>query len=333
MPAHHRPEAALSQPPRFFPLAEAQGRAFLVTRYREPVHHFLWHYHPETELVWVRRGGGLRYIGESVESFQAGDLVLLGRDVPHTWSSGPEHAGTADWTVIQFQPEQWGQAFWHLPELQPCGRLLARAEVGLQFTGPGRWQAGRQMEALARLRPHSFGSLVDFLQLLTRLLRLPVRPLNPQPAAIRKTASENRFDRALDLIHRRVGDPLTQAEVAARVGLSPAAFSRWFKQRSGRVFQRYVNEVRVAHVCAHLAAGVENVTEAAGACGYNSLANFYRRFREITGLSPREFRRLNEQTRQQRTRELVVRLGRRGALRIAPSLGSFGTLRIPPPEA
>ena len=320
MAAKLRPEADLSQPPRFFPLAEAQGRAFLVTRYREPRHHFLWHYHPETELVWVRRGGGLRHLGESVEAFQAGDLVLLGRDVPHTWSSGPEHSGLADWTVIQFQPEQWGDAFWRLPEMQPCGRLLSRAKAGLQFTGPGRWQVGRQMEALAALRPQGFEGVIGFLEIVRGLLRLAARPLNAQPVTVRKSASETRFERALELIHRRAGDHLTQAEVAASVGQSPAAFSRWFKHNSGRVFQRYLNEVRVAHVCAHLAAGGENVTEAAGACGYNNLANFYRRFREITGLSPREFRRLNDQTRQQRARELVVRLGRRGALRIAPSL-------------
>ncbi len=314
----HGPSDPLGQTPLLFPLAEAQSHAFIVSRYREPTAHFLWHFHPETELVWTRSGRGLRYVGEAVEAFQAGDLVLLGGSVPHTWSSAPDHRRGTDWTVIHFRPESWGSLFWHLPELRPVNQLLTNAARGLQFTGPGRWEVGQRVEALARSRPHCLAGISRFLDILRLLGSLGVRPLNAHPAAVPKSKAESRFQQALDLVHQRAHEALTQAEVAGSVGLSPAAFSRWFKQHSGRVFQRYRNEVRVANVCAHLAAGGENVTEAAGACGYNNLANFYRRFREITGLTPREFRRLNHHQRQQRAHELVVRLGRHHLVRIAP---------------
>ncbi|MBA3686115.1 MAG: cupin domain-containing protein, partial [Planctomycetes bacterium] len=51
---------------------------------------FAWHFHPELELTWIKRGQGLRYVGESVEAFAAGDLVLIGPGIPHTWTSQPQ---------------------------------------------------------------------------------------------------------------------------------------------------------------------------------------------------------------------------------------------------
>ena len=71
--------------------------------------------------------------------------------------------------------------------------------------------------------------------------------------------------------------------------MSPSAFSRWFKARVGCVFHRYLNEMRVAMVCAKLSGGEGNITETAFQCGYGNLANFNRRFREITGFTPRNF--------------------------------------------
>ena len=70
----------------------------------------------------------------------------------------------------------------------------------------------------------------------------------------------------------RLGEPITQQEAAARVKMSPAAFSRWFKVNMGCVFNRYLNEIRVAKVCAEIANGRLSITEAAFQAGYNNLS-------------------------------------------------------------
>ncbi len=311
-------KSEVSRQPRLVPLPEAESHAFMVSHYREPTFHFLWHYHHEVELVWIRQGCGLRYVGKSVERFEAGDLVLLGSRLPHTWASALDQPAEAEWSVIQFLPRHWSEAFWQLPEVRKLNRFLAQSARGVKFTGPAAWQIGEQIEALAAQPAHSFESLIQFLAIFQRLLHAPFRFLNGAHTAGDLTDPDQRVERLLEWIQDHFAEPITQAHAAAGVKMSPPAFSRWFKSRVGRVFQRYLNELRVAKVCALLAGQKIAITQAAFQCGYNNLANFNRRFREITRLTPTEFRSQTQQMQEQHAREFLIRLGTHGAVRLGP---------------
>jgi AraC-like DNA-binding protein len=284
-------DTAFIRPPNKVPLIEAHTHAFMVSRYREPTFHFNWHYHSsEVELTWIRQGSGLRYVGRSVEPFKTGDLVLLGNKLPHTWGSATDQQDHSDWTVIQFECKRWGDDFWKMPELRELRALLDQAQSGIQFIGPRVQHIGELMEKLATRRPYSLEGLALFIDIFHLLSITPARCLNAGPVQAGSAQPDPRLQQVLALVDELGGDHLLQAEVAARVKMGSAVFCRWFKQRMGRNFQRYLNEVRVARVCAHLADGNGSITSVAMDCGFNSMANFNRRFREITGLTPRDFR-------------------------------------------
>jgi AraC-like DNA-binding protein len=302
------------------PLVEAQNHAFMITPCRGTFP-FFWHYHPELELVWVRRGSGLRYTGLVVEPFQSGDLVLLGRGVPHVWGSAPDQQGDAEWTVIQFDPDRWGEMFWQMPELRELRKLLRTAEQGVQFVGRQAGQIGRRMEKAAALRPYSFEALALFIEICGRLLEAPFRLLNSRPGSSLTARPDPRLQQVLTLVDKRSGEPLSQAAVAAHVKMNPAVFCRWFKKQTGRNFQLYLNQVRVARVCARLADGDESITAVAMECGFNNLSHFNRRFLEITGLTPRAFRAETRGICALRPRSFIVRHGLYDTLRVAVSSG------------
>jgi len=46
-----------------------------------------WHFHPEYELHLVTATKGDRYVGDHIGAFCAGDLVLVGPNLPHNWIS------------------------------------------------------------------------------------------------------------------------------------------------------------------------------------------------------------------------------------------------------
>ena len=78
-------------------------------------------------------------------------------------------------------------------------------------------------------------------------------------------------------------------ELAAHVGMNPAAFSRYFKQRTGQTLVRYVNEMRVGYACKLLQEGAPSITQVCFDCGFNNLSNFNRFFKNRMGVSPREY--------------------------------------------
>jgi AraC-like DNA-binding protein len=96
----------------------------------------------------------------------------------------------------------------------------------------------------------------------------------------------------LERVHARFHEALPLAQVARRAGLSPSAFSRFFRRRTGKTFQAHLLELRLAEVKRRLAGDAEaTVAETAFACGFNNLSNFNRLFRRGAGASPREWRR------------------------------------------
>ena len=70
--------------------------------------------------------------------------------------------------------------------------------------------------------------------------------------------------------------------------------SRYFSRMTGRTVSEFVNEVRIGHARRMLIETDRTIAEVAFANGFESLSNFNRRFRDIAGTSPREFRQRHE---------------------------------------
>ena len=56
----------------------------------------LWHYHAALELIYIKKGRGTQFIGDSIKNFNDGDVVLLGSNLPHYWRFDPEFFETTD---------------------------------------------------------------------------------------------------------------------------------------------------------------------------------------------------------------------------------------------
>jgi hypothetical protein len=106
--------------------------SFYAKHLRVPAFEFKWHYHPEYELTYIVKGNGYRIVGNSHEPFAAGDLVLLGSNLPHTWHSKAEDSSPSEAIVIQFS-KAFITPFLALNEAKPLIALFAAANKGLHF--------------------------------------------------------------------------------------------------------------------------------------------------------------------------------------------------------
>jgi AraC-like DNA-binding protein len=84
------------------------------------------------------------------------------------------------------------------------------------------------------------------------------------------------------------------ADIAGELGMSESRFSRFFKRSTGNSFTDFVNRVRINSACHLLMQTDHYVTDICYQVGFNNVANFNRRFLEIKGMTPTEFRRQSD---------------------------------------
>lgn len=267
------------------------GPASLAVReFQASGFHYPWHQHPEIELTWILKGSGLRYVGDSVEPFHAGDFCLLGPNLPHTWLSSEGGPGTKVRSLfVQFDPARWGRELLQLPDFARVADLFDRASRGLWFDAGAAARMRRKM-----FRPASpLRQFTALLEILEELATHPgARPLALAPwSPGRRRGADSRLRSVLAYLSENAGGPVSQAEAARLVRLSPAAFSRFFRRSVGKTFQAYVTDLRLGEACRQLLESDRTISEIAFGAGFGNLSNFNRSFRIARGVSPGEFRR------------------------------------------
>jgi AraC-like DNA-binding protein len=279
--------------PRYEQPRTLDGTTFLSYTRRESAFGFGWHYHREYELTLVTEGTGTRYVGTTIERYHPGDLVLLGPDLPHTFTSEPNE-GMAEAAVTQFRHDFLGPEFFALPQFRTLDSLLARSTRGLRFGGVSD-EVRLLLAGLPRME--ATAQTVALLDVLCRLATDPTAtPITgsgyaPAPS----TAVRDRIDAVCRHLQRTHTEPVHQEEVAALVHMSPTSFSRFFRGAMGRTLTDYVNQLRVETACSLLTSTSLPVTEVAARSGYRNLSNFNRRFRELKGLRPTQYRAAHQQ--------------------------------------
>lgn len=247
---------------------------------------FFWHYHPEYELTLIISGYGNRLVGDNYQPFGPGDWVLLGPDIPHTWTSAPDSQGVHRALVLQFSRE-WALRVFLKPEFQAVHDLLARAGGGLKFPSADAGQ--HELLAQAIFFPGTKG-LLACMQVLEQLSRTKAMPISefhlPQQA-------HGNTRLRLETIIRYVQESpasATLTRAAEAIHLSESALCKLFKRHMGRTFSDYVNQVRISRASALLIQTDLPVNQVASQAGYENMAYFNRVFLKAKGVPPRQYR-------------------------------------------
>lgn len=252
-----------------------------------------WHFHPEHQLTLVLRSHGHRVVGDNITPLTSGDLVLVGGNVPHVWHQDEGDKAAKDGVhaiVVRFRDDFLGHDFLQTPEMEPVRALLKRAARGLQVQGKTRQTVAARVEKMAS--SEGLQRVIALLAILEELSRSKdLKPVS-SPGFRPELGAEDqgRMGRVFEHIHQHLTEDISRDAVAARASLSPGAFSRFFKTRTGKTLPQYVNELRVGRACSRLAETDDKVADIALDCGFQNLANFNRQFHRLMDASPREYR-------------------------------------------
>ncbi len=266
--------------------------SFYVRRYRSKRFTCPYHYHPEAELTLIVRGEGQRLVGDHLDRFKAGDIVLMGPNLPHTYfhtpGSRPDPRGVES-IVIQFKPEMAGGVL-SSPECREFAPLMIRAARGVAVLGSNRAELVRVMESLVEAQSwRRWTLLMEALALISKMRKSKVLASELFEPRWNQRQSK-RIERVCAWIAAHYREPITLLEAARQAHLSPPAFSRFFRRATNRTFTRFVNELRIAFACRQLLETDQGISPIAFDSGFENLSNFNRRFQELRSTTPKAYR-------------------------------------------
>lgn len=262
----------------------------LLTPHLENV--FLWHYHPEYEIVYIDGASGTRHVGEHISRYEGSDLVFIGPNIPHL---NFDYGVRTDYrkVVVQLGEQFLGERFGDAPEFAAIGQLFERARTGLSFYGDTKREVGDRLTTLPTLPP--FERMLALLTIFQRLATSDeVTPLHGKPVTNAYNLKEQqRLRRVYQYVDDHYNHKIDIDEVADAVSLTTAAFCRYFKRMTHLTFTQFLNQYRVNQARTLLLQD-QTVSETAFACGFESLSYFNKVFRRVTGENPLQFKKRHQ---------------------------------------
>jgi AraC-like DNA-binding protein len=261
--------------------------SFYSTRISVPAFEFKWHYHPEYELTYIVRGSGYRLVGNSHEHFSAGDLVLLGSNLPHTWWGKQEDGTPSEAIVIQFS-NSFIEPFLQLQESQSIKELLTKTSRGL------RWNNDQMLfHSIEELgNQGEFNRILSLLSILQTLSQIESSQLaSDSYQNVLSKKFESRINKVCSYLQLHFSESISLKQVADLVYMSESNFCKFFKKATSTTFSDYLNDLRINEACHLLLYSEDTVSKIAQECGYESLSYFNRVFLRKMNLTPSVFRR------------------------------------------
>ena len=250
---------------------------------------FLWHYHPEFELVYVEADAGIRHVGTHISTYTQSDLVFIGSNLPHL---NFDYRLRSDYhqIVIQLRCDFMGTALGLTPEFAAIAGLFRAAQYGIAFHGETKGEAAkmlRQLEGLSSLQ--QLLQLIDIFQLLADSNEKTIlnKDLSSQNFILKDKIRMGAIYEYIDAEYHRQPDVNV---VAQKVNLTTPAFCRYFRRQTNMTFTEFVNQYRIERA-KNLLMQNNNVSETCYAVGIDSLSYFNKLFKEIAGENPSDFRR------------------------------------------
>lgn len=274
-----------------------EGKTFVIQELKAPFFDVNWHFHSEYQLFVVLEGKGTRFIGDHMQSFRESDMVLTGPNLPHLWKNDQAYHDPANGLithgiVIYFPPDFLHEAVFNLDEFEAIAQVLKKSSRGIQILGPTNNQIKIWMKELLQLQ--GVESIIQLLRILQLLANHPEDCRLIADAEYINTNKESEKDRmgqVYEYVMQNFHTRVHLEEAAQLANLSVSAFSRFFKSRVNKTFSDFLTDVRISHASKLLHESDRTVSEIAYACGFPTLSNFNKLFKERVKKTPLEYRK------------------------------------------
>lgn len=266
----------------------------LISEFNFPIHR-----HKEYELNFIENAEGVvRVVGDSIETISNYDLVLIAKEnLEHGWTQSDCKSSNIREVTIQFSAEIFSDTLLSRNQFESIDKMFNKAKMGLSFSMNTILKVYSLLDNLSA--KSGFEQFLDIIRLIY-MLSLSDDSRTLSNSSFAKTdfgVDSRRVEKINTYINKHYQEQIRLETLSDLVGMTPPAFSRFFKVRTGLNLTEYITDIRLGYASRLLIDTTKSVSEICYECGFNNISNFNRIFKKRKNLTPKEFREMYHQKR------------------------------------
>ncbi|WP_375323384.1 AraC family transcriptional regulator [Flagellimonas sp. GZD32] len=247
------------------------------------------HQHEEIQISYIAKGSGSLVVADSISDYQEGDVLVIGGFLPHAFKSDVSASSKSIMHTLFFDIHSFGNDFFGITDLASTKAFFKKSELGIRVIS----NKEVIINAFQKLKSQNkVEQIATLLVVINEIMKAKTQPLSS--FVYRKTFSDDEGKRMNDVFKHamdKFNEPINLDEIAQVANMSKNAFCRYFKRRTNKTFFQFLIEIRIENACKIILSQPELAIAAVSEqCGFNNIANFNRKFKELKGCSPTQFR-------------------------------------------
>jgi len=272
-----------------------QNESFFIGIFQDNLEKSTWHYHNNYEISFITEGSGKRIVADSIEEFQPGDLVFIGRYLPHVWIADKETRTPSNRSLemvfLQFTTEVLGSQLLVLPEFKDVAKALELSERGIQIVGQTLNEVSELMLQMPYLK--GFERMLHFFKMMDIIGKSDsnIQLATKEYLKSRFKTGNKRIATIHEYLMNNYREEIDLKKLAELVSMAEGSLCRFFKMNMGITIFEYLNQIKTDFACKLLMDKDLSILEVCLDSGFNNLSHFNKQFRKSTGVPPTEYRK------------------------------------------
>ena len=247
------------------------------------------HQHEEIQLSLIVEGEGTLIVGDTINYYKSGDILVIGSNIPHVFKSDTHTGENSHMLTLFFTEYAFGSRFFELEELKELESFFKRSKQGFKVNSQKK-----VITSLFKLieQESKLERFILLLELLKLLAECNYKSLSS--FIYDKKYSDIEGKRMRDVFEYTMNNfekEISLHTISSIGNMTKNAFCKYFKKRTNKTYVSFLNELRIEHASKLLMSKRDlSITEIAERTGFNNMSNFNRQFKALKFVSPSEFK-------------------------------------------
>lgn len=247
------------------------------------------HQHKEIQISFIKEGEGTLIVGDTINYYQKGDILIIGSNLPHVFKSETTNNFESHMLTLFFTKNAFGNDFFNLEELKELHLFFKKSENGFKISSTVKLTfLFSELKSSSSLK--RFILLLEILKLLSKTRSKPLSSFVYEK--LYTDIEGKRMSAVMEYTMNNFNQNISLNKIAVIASMTKNAFCKYFKKRTNKTYFRFLNELRIENASKLLLSKTDlSIAEVAYKSGFNNISNFNRQFKTVKHLAPSEYKK------------------------------------------